>query len=337
MTTKREYWIDLVRCFACLCVLTTHAPIAIQDCKDGVSVIALYNMAAVGGGSILFFMITGALIFMSPSKEFFPFIKKRIARVAVPMMFWSVIYLLFDWLYLHRINADVFIKKLIHIPLGPQVGVFWFIYAVFAIYLLAPILSHWLYVVNRTILEIYIGIFLFTLVIPYIGYYIPEFKTPLTTNGYFQYFNGFLGFALLGYYLRKYPLSIKSIQFVAIVSFVIGFVVISYAFSTLPHNLIQDRQTINAALLAVIYFTVLQHQKVSDKIALHITRFAQYTFGVYLTHFIILRHVVWPLLAPLNMNYIYGVPVTVAVTLILSLMVVYIFSKLPFHKYTVCL
>ncbi len=253
------------------------------------------------------------------------------------MTFWSVIYLLFDWLYLHHITAETFIHKVACIPLFPQVGVFWFIYAVFAIYLMAPILSNWLNVVKRSTLEIYLGFFLFTLIIPYIGYYFPECKTPLNDNGFLQYFNGFIGFSLLGHYLRKYPLNIKSAKFAIIVCLSIGIPIFGYAFTTLPHSLIQDRQTINAALLAVVYFTILQHCKISIRIAPYIENFSRYTFGIYLTHFIILRNIVWPILAPLNMNYIYGVPVTVAFTLILSMMVVAVFARLPFHKYTVSL
>ncbi len=77
MKGKRENWIDLIRCFACICVITVHAPIAIQDSKDGISAIAIYNISAVGGDVIMFFMITGALIFAYPL-DFSPFIKKRL-------------------------------------------------------------------------------------------------------------------------------------------------------------------------------------------------------------------------------------------------------------------
>ncbi len=338
MNGKREYWIDLIRCFACICVLITHAPIAIQDDKGGVSSVAVYNIAAVGGGSILFFMITGALVFMSSSTQnFFSFMKKRLSRVVFPMFFWSIVYLLFDWLCFHRINIEKFIYNLVCIPFTPQVGVFWFIYAVLAIYLLAPCISCWLRSTQKETVKIYIGIFLLTLIIPYIGCYFVECKMPLEDNGYLQYFNGFLGFALLGYYLRKWPLKLYSIDFFVFLLVAISIPLLGYAFHIWPHVLIQDRQTINAASLAIVYFTVLQHIQISPRIAPYIEIFSRYTFGVYLTHFIILRHVVWPILAPLNMNYIYGIPITVLMTLFLSLLVVFVFAKLPFHKYTVSL
>lgn len=338
MDGKREYWIDLTRCFACICVLITHAPIAIQEGKAGLSAVAVYNISAVGGGSILFFMITGALVLTSSSTQnFSSFMTKRLSRVVFPMIFWSVIYLLFDWLCFHQINSEKFIHSLVSIPFAPQVGVFWFIYAVLAIYLLAPVLSYWLRSASQNTVKIYIGIFLLTLIIPYVGYYFVECKMPLADNGYLQYFNGFLGFALLGYYLRRWPLKVFSLGFVMFLLFAVSIPVIGYGFSIWSHTLIQDRQTINAASLAIIYFTILQHVHIPQRIAPYIEIFSRYTFGVYLSHFIILRHVVWPILAPLNMNYIYGIPVTVLVTLSLSLLVVYIFAKLPFHKYTVSL
>lgn len=49
----REYWIDAVRSFACLCVITTHAPI--PNSGGGASLIAATNYYSVAGASILFF------------------------------------------------------------------------------------------------------------------------------------------------------------------------------------------------------------------------------------------------------------------------------------------
>ena len=57
---NREYWIDAVRSFACLCVITTHAPI--PNGSDGQSFISPFNYYAMGGASILFFMISGFVI-----------------------------------------------------------------------------------------------------------------------------------------------------------------------------------------------------------------------------------------------------------------------------------
>lgn len=44
---EREFWIDAIRSFACVCVLMTHAPI--PSTIAGRFVIPVYNFVAVGG------------------------------------------------------------------------------------------------------------------------------------------------------------------------------------------------------------------------------------------------------------------------------------------------
>ena len=71
---KREYWIDAVRSFACICVLMTHSPI--PSTVEGRTFIPIYNFVAVGGASILFFMISGALV-LYRRQEFFYLYKEE--------------------------------------------------------------------------------------------------------------------------------------------------------------------------------------------------------------------------------------------------------------------
>lgn len=89
MDNNREYWIDAVRSFACLCVIMTHA--AIPNGSDGEYMVAIYNYLAVGGASILFFMISGALI-LNKERDTIPFMKKRVTRIVFPMVFWSLFF-----------------------------------------------------------------------------------------------------------------------------------------------------------------------------------------------------------------------------------------------------
>lgn len=94
--SNREYWIDAVRSFACLCVITTHAPI--PNGSNGQVFISPFNYYAMGGASVLFFMISGALI-LYKEKDTFPFLKKRVTRIAFPMIIWSIICLLISFFY----------------------------------------------------------------------------------------------------------------------------------------------------------------------------------------------------------------------------------------------
>lgn len=134
---EREFWIDAIRSFACICVLMTHAPI--PSTTAGRFAIPVYNFVAVGGASILFFMISGALV-LYKRQEFFSFILKRISRIVLPMVVWTIVSLgvacvegKMEWCQMPG--------KILMIPFSPQVGTYWFIYVIFGIYLLTPILS----------------------------------------------------------------------------------------------------------------------------------------------------------------------------------------------------
>lgn len=48
----RQYWIDAVRSFACICVLMTHSPI--PSTVEGRIFIPVYNFCAVGGIYLIF-------------------------------------------------------------------------------------------------------------------------------------------------------------------------------------------------------------------------------------------------------------------------------------------
>ena len=81
MEKQREYWIDAVRSFACLCVITTHAPI--PGCSGGgTPLIAVSNYFAVAGASILFFMISGSLV-LYKEKPVIPFLKVTRMNITV--------------------------------------------------------------------------------------------------------------------------------------------------------------------------------------------------------------------------------------------------------------
>ena len=160
----REYWIDAVRSFACLCVITTHAPM--PNGSDGQSFIPIFNYFSVAGASILFFMISGALV-LYKEKDVFPFLKKRISRIALPMFIWSVVCLSIDYLTGEMGGVDFF-RRVCLIPFYPQVGTYWFIYVIFGIYLVTPILAMWLNRSNETHILFYIGLWAITLFLPYL-------------------------------------------------------------------------------------------------------------------------------------------------------------------------
>lgn len=329
----REYWIDAVRSFACICVITTHAPI--PHCGGGASLIAVTNYYSVAGASILFFMISGALV-LYKEKPVKSFLKTRLSRIALPMVIWSIICLIIDY-FLKDISGTELTKKILMIPFGPQVGTYWFIYVIFGIYLVAQPLASWLSRCSKKDIELYLGIWSITLFLPYLTKAYSKFNVLIGfSSGYLYYFYGFLGFAILGYYLRK-TVTIPKLKrkHIIVIALFLVFPWVLYLFPAIPHSAIQNRMSINVVALSVIYFLVLKHIKWTNRMKHICYNFANHSFGIYLVHLLVMRKVLWPILEPLQLYYAIQIPLVVILTAVLSYSVVHLISKLPYSKYII--
>ena len=332
MAKEREYWVDAVRTFACLCVLMTHAPI--PSTEGGRVIIPVYNFIAVGGASILFFMISGALIF-NKQQEFIPFIKKRISRIVFPMVVWTIISLCIECFEGKGDWGNVS-NKIMMIPFFPQVGTYWFIYVIFGIYLLTPLLSTWLAHTQKREVEVILILWALTLLLPFVQnkkfYGMVDFS-----SGYLHYFYGYLGFALLGYYLRKYiHLQNKSRKWLFVPVGLVALVFAVYPTNIIPHSVLQDRMALHTVLLAICYFLIIKHLSISQKMKKFVYIFAQHSFGIYLIHIIVMRSVLWHLLEPLQINHIIAIPFITLLTATISFFIVWVIGKfVPYSKYIV--
>lgn len=330
---EREFWIDAVRSFACLCVLCTHS--INPHNHIGMSIIPFYNMIAVGGASILFFMISGALVF-NRQQEFMPFMKKRVTRVFGPMFFWTIVLLSISR-FMGKASWSSLWPKLWLIPLYPQKSIYWFIYVIFGIYLLTPAISTWLAHTKRREVEYVLLIWAVTLILPY-------FDSPMgtkmidATHGYLYYFYGYVGFALLGYYLRRYAFyeAKFSWKFAVAPIVVVSLIIVLYLSNTIDHKICHNRMTLHMALLASSYFMFLKKVPLSRFIRKFVFTFAQHSFGIYLVHQPIIHLVIWPLWAPLHINLIIEIPLIVILGAALSFSVIWLIGKIvPGSKYIV--
>lgn len=328
----REYWIDAVRSFACICVLMTHAPI--PTTTGGRMFIPVYNFVAVGGASILFFMISGALV-LYKRQEFLTFIQKRISRIVLPMVIWTIVSLIVACLE-GKMTWLEMLNKIWKIPFAPQVSTYWFIYVIFGIYLLTPIVSAWLANTERKEVEIVLLIWGCTLIFPFISSECVHSMVAFN-GGIFYYFYGFLGFALFGYYLRRY-VNFEKISWKLTVAplIIIACVMAIYPTNIVSHAVLQDRMALPAVLLAGCYFLLLKHVSLSSRMKKIVYQFARHSFGIYLVHILVMRSVLWPILEPMQINHALAIPLITFLTALFSFMVVWGIGKVvPFSKYVV--
>ena len=169
------------------------------------------------------------------------FFRRRAVRVLVPFIIWTIIYALV-WG-----EPGTNFKHLIF-NFNYSAGHLWFVYMLIGVYLLMPLLSPWAEKAEKKELQIYLGIWLLTTLIPifrdwYAGgdttvIYGPSglprqalvpFWGEASWNAYgtFYYFSGFIGYLLMGLYFRRFvgELSWKKTLAIAIPSFLAGFAI----------------------------------------------------------------------------------------------------------------
>lgn len=187
MTSQRNHSLDILRILACLQVILCHtagSPIIANFVSPGTSDYALcLGLTAVTRWDIgIFVMLTGFFM-VDPQKELSikKLLSKYVVRIIGALVFWSLFYALT-------------LRKSIY-PFGSQEGHFWYLGMVIGVYLSLPILR--LIAQNKAILSYFIYAWMAFIVYDYLGNFI-ALPFSITTN----IFVNFVGYALLGYYIR---------------------------------------------------------------------------------------------------------------------------------------
>lgn len=329
ITAKREYlpWIDLLRILACFMVLISHSCDAFIGTFDGSStfVTGVFWGSLVRACVPLFAMMSGILLF-PVTTDLATFYKKRIKRIVVPLIFWSIILPICFYIYLNfiktsnsaLIDMNNFTIKATLTKIFTAVFNFnydttplWYIYMLLGLYLIIPIFGVWINHASKKDLKIFLSFWIVSLFIPYIKMLAPALGFPGNWGnngiwgvsnwnefGTFYYFSGFLGYIILAYYLLKYPLnwSWKKTLSIAIPTFIVGFAITMSGFLLIqkyyPADVANLEQvwyfcSINVAMMTFALFIVFQ--KLNIEPSALIKKVSAATFGIFLSHFIIVQ------------------------------------------------
>ena len=159
--------------------------------------------------SELFMTISGAILLpvRIPDKEFF---RKRFSKVLFPLLIWSLVYLCAGLGPQNRTAVEALLK----LPFTPVLDVFWFMYVICGLYLFAPIISKWILYEDRNSMRFYLGIWAFVSFLPLLNLISPGLYD---SQGSYYFvlnnFGGFLGYMILGTYLKRYQTSVSKSKF----------------------------------------------------------------------------------------------------------------------------
>lgn len=352
-SVNRSFSLDLLRVFACYLVIQVHAGEFFYIGEGGRVLggenafwVNLYN--SIGRAAVpLFIMLTG--YFLLPVKDSMDtFFKKRFTRVVIPFVIWCAVYAVYQ-LIMGQVDAATAGMNLLKIPLnfGTEAGHLWYIYMLIGLYLFAPIISPWLLSASKNNIQFYLTLWALTLCLPYIHLIFPEVwgecywnPTPML-----YYFSGFLGFGVLGYYLKTYHAQPEKKDIpIGIVFTALGYGITYFGFAHLLNTaefvpeleLTWSYGTINVGMMAVGLFFIFKNIRISSDsfITRLITDISLKSYGIYLLH-IILLFFFHSQVSSKTTHAMIAIPVITIATFIASYIIIKLLSFLPKSKYII--
>lgn len=215
---KRIVFLDYLRVVACFMVMAIHACEPYYLTMEGGAVVTtiLSHCDAVCITVVeCLCRVCVPLFVMASSYLLFPvttstggFLRRRLARVGVPFVIWSVAYV---W----RFGGD-WGRLAFNFP--DAGGHLWFVPMLFGIYLLMPLISPWAEKASEREVRGWLILWMITTTFPFVRklwgvlYGEPSFgavpyiwgECPWNMFGTFHYVSGFLGYVLLGFYFRRF-------------------------------------------------------------------------------------------------------------------------------------
>ncbi len=337
MAKKRVVYFDVLNILAALAVVFLHCNSSVHTFQNtlawkqalGVEVIFYWAVP-------IFFMLSGANLMnyreRYSTEEFF---KKRLIRILIPFIVFSLIYAV-----LYKVDPMVIGKReFINRFFNTQImTIFWFFIPMFSVYLAMPVLS--LLKDNRRILWYMAGLgFMLNSFLPQVFRYLG-----LVWNGSLTFLmtGGFLIFTVLGYLLSQTDISFKKrliIYGAGLISVILRYfatIHLSVKDGVLNYTFFDYLQW-HSVLLAVAVFVAFKHSKwiaklgESRKASVFLKSLSSLSFGIYLTHYIVIEFL-YKFIVPGTYLWKLGVPFLVYAV---SAVAVYVLKKIPIIKYIV--
>lgn len=339
---KRIIYLDFIRALAITLVLLAHITRGFfenTNLKYKLFCAPFIDFGVLGVP--LFLMISGALL-LNKDYKLCNFLKRRYIRVILPFFFWNIM------VTISKFKFEGKSLTLYHF-LNMYFNNFWFVWMILGIYLFIPVVNSFIKEYKNKGMEYFLVIWLIVNLLYTKGKY-PFFLIEL------RYFEGYLGYFVLGYYIsnKKFKLSIFHLLFISSIIFLLfTFININYTLSKckLKKKLFYYRyKTIIVVLQSiglyafVKYFSDICYIKIisiskriylfiivhfSFKIVFCISKFS---YGIYLSHYIPLYIFKW-----FNKNYIpiftwnpiIWIPIILIILIGISLSILWIFGKIP--------
>ncbi|MCT3046188.1 acyltransferase [Leuconostoc mesenteroides] len=207
---KRYYYMDVLTILATIAVVFLHSSeyAFSNQTSDPHWIVAVILQVTFIWAVPIFFMMSGAhLLDYRERYDTKTFFKKRLNKILVPFLFWSILWYLITpviWSKPANYRIDQFVNGIMHNQIQP---IFWFFYVIIGFYISVPLVSK---ITNKnskqlTIYLLAINVFFVTI----LSYYYSLRNQPMSslTDGIQIGTAGSIGFFVTGWYLKHETLS----------------------------------------------------------------------------------------------------------------------------------
>lgn len=316
------------------------------------------------------FVMVSAVLLLPVEMPMETFYKRRLTKIVTPLIFWSLITPVAYLLYMTNVatvspvvdaasfTTETMLNKLAFFPLNFNYDTtpLWYLFMFVGLYLIMPIISDWLKNASQKTLKIFLALWTVTLVLPYVKLIAPHIgyqgvwgnfgilgECVWNPYGTFYYFSGFLGYAVLAFYIKKFPPTWSLTKTLAITTpmWLVGYAITLGGFVYIQKFHPSDYEfleifwyfcSINTVLMTTALFIII------TKIRWKESRFAKYlaslTFGIYLAHFLLVQ-------AGYDIFYSFNLPAIVQIGLVfvfsfvVTAVLVAVLKKLPKSKFII--
>jgi len=348
---QRAEWLDFIKVFGVLATLFLHTNAVLVNFQTSVADYPVeLNMfywdigvvfASLAGPSFaLIFMYLGATV-LSSKKNSISFFMGKIKNLLIPLLFWTVVALLFRKYVMHW-DIDI-IEGLLLSPFKAVANNMWVLYILIALFAITPIIK--VFIKNSTLRQqlYFLLLWLYAVSAPL------TLKTSfgIDITRYFPMFGGYIGYMVLGYILAKTPLSKKLLLLGVALSILGNFWTIYGAISHSPAvdvargvyaNYYFNRFSLPLVMNSIGSFILLryiaEHLMCLPKFKHTIQAISTVALGmcmIYPYWFVMLgTEKIGIQLTAFSGNPLWSVPLTAIVTIVSSFVTVFIIKRIPY-------
>ncbi len=286
----------------------------------------------------LFFMLSGYLL-LGKKEGLLNFYIKRVRKVLLPLVVWSVFYILWERYY--QGGESISFRSIYSLILSPAYFHLWFLYAIIGLYLFVPILRVFVQYSNKGLQYYFVALwFIAVSVIPFL-----EVITSVDSMIDLKMISGFVGYLVIGYLLGNVEVSNKcfilssllflvTVVFTAVGTYYLtvrnGGVFVEYLYSYRSPNVILMSITSFIMLKYIFYGSRFLETSMLKKV---IGLLSSASLGIYFIHAAILYVLhdgsLGFQLSAFSGRAIYAVPLTAIIVFIFSFVIINLLQRIP--------